>query len=403
MDVGRQEIDQSELDYRELFIRYLENSIQRLLRHVSQANSTLSAEDRVQTLHTLNFGLGQSVLWPKIRELLVSVAPHMEQAGHRDEWMPYLEQGIQLAQNMDDLTIVAELRLQLGILHQRGNNYDEGRQHLESSATDFALLSDQFNQARVLNRLAYTARLQRCFDESIDLVNQVLQFFAINNSERAYSYHVLALVALDKRNWTEAILFSEKCFELYERERNHRMMARSLINRGFALHRMEEHSAAISVYGQAILLFDKIQDPNFRARAEMNMGNVYNSLNQPDEALKVFQSAEHLFRQTHDLFHLAMANHNQGMAYHKLGQWDRAEMSYLAAKMLKQKIGNTASLVNTLSELGETYLARDQKVKAATVLDEALNELTKIEDQPDYNYLLQTINAQLQRLHAGAR
>jgi len=387
-----------EADYRAVFETYIEKSVRRLLGRARLAETILPLEDRIQTFHTLHYAFKLPAAWPVTRELLLTAALHMEQAGHRDEWMSYLEQAITLSRQMDDSGTTAELELQLGVLYQLRSNYQAARRHLEASIRHFETLKESLNQARALNRLAYVARMQRRFDEVAALIEAAQCLLKEDEPERAYSFYVLALVALDKRHWPDALNFSQESFRLWERKNDKRMMGRSLISRGFALHRLADYQAAIAIYEQAITLFNAVQDTFYQSIVRMNLGNVYVDLNQPAEALKFYLPAEQVFRQVQDELHLAMVYHNMGRAYHQLQQWDKAETVYLLSLQKKQKLGNIASLVNTMGELGATYLAENQPKQARAMLQEALQQLRQIEGEPGYEFLREMITTHLQQV-----
>lgn len=387
-----------EPDYHSLFERYIKRSVERLLDRIDQARAALPLEDRLQILHTLNYALSRPTAWPFTRQLLLAAAPHMEQAGHQDDWLPYLKQGRQLSQANADWATLAELELQVGILYQRRTDYEVARQHMTESALHFVALGDSQNQARSLNRLAYLSRLQGQLDEAVSLVHSALKHPRMAAPERAYSYHVLALVTFEKRHWHMSVMYSKLSYGLWQGSDDWRMMGRSLINEGSALHRLESYPAAIQAYQRALSLFKEAADPLFQAITEMNLGNVYITLHQPDEALHYYQPAERVFRQAQDRLHTAMINHNIGMACHQLQQWTKAETAYLNSIVLKYELGNIASLVNTMSELGATYLAQGQTAQAAVILHEALAQLERITNHPRHDFLWQTVTGQLRQV-----
>ena len=160
-------------DYPAIFRGYIVRNTQDILARVQQAGAILPPAEREQALHTLSYALKLPEAWPDTRTLLLTMAPKMEQAGYRDEWMPYLAQGIQQSQYLDDIEAEAALHLQLGMLYQLRGKYKEAHLHLVTSAEEFERLNARRNQVRALNRLAYVARLQRQFEEATRLVETV--------------------------------------------------------------------------------------------------------------------------------------------------------------------------------------------------------------------------------------
>ena len=90
----------SAVNYSEMFYRYIMRSAEYILACVQQETSRLSIDEQELGMHTLNFTLKLPEAWPVTRNLLLAMAPKMEQAGYRDEWMVYLESGIEQSQKV---------------------------------------------------------------------------------------------------------------------------------------------------------------------------------------------------------------------------------------------------------------------------------------------------------------
>jgi tetratricopeptide (TPR) repeat protein len=386
-----------EFDYSAYFHQRIIRSIQYVLSCLQQAAESLSLDDREQAWHTLSYSLKLPEAWPDTREVLLALAPQMEQAGCRDEWMPYLKQGIRQSQQVGDVTTEAELRFQLGILHQLRGQYDLARGQLQASADMFAYLEAPLNQAQALSRLAYVARLQRQFEEATALVRMALELIHEENSERAYCWLVLGTVALDRQDYPEARGFFEQSLSLWEQAGHQRMVGWSLINLGLTLEYMKAHEEAQHICQKAISVFEEVQDPVHRALAQMNLGLVSFSLDQPMEALNLFLGAKRVFHQTQDQLRLALVTHNIGRAYRLLKEWTKAEEAYRLSIEYKAAIGNVASLVNSMDGLGLLYLEQRQAEKAYALFEEARKQLASIEGEPGYNQLVEMVTQHIQQ------
>lgn len=382
-------------DYPTIFRSYIVKSTQHILVKIQHAGPILSAYDREQALHTLSYALKLPEAWPDTRALLLTIAPRMEQAGYRDEWLPYLEEGLDQSRLFNDEETAAELQLQLGILYQLRGKYEVAFAQLEASAQGFESLNDIRNQARALNRLAYVARLQRQFEPAIQLAEKAKALLAPEDTECAYSYFVLGLVALDKRDWPNAVHFSKQAFNVWQRKDDQRMMGRSLMCRSVAFEKMKLYEEAAQASEHAIALFEAIQDPFYKAASQMNLGNVYRALDRPLKALELYLPAKQIFQQVQDLYSLAHIHHNMGMAYRQLQQWSKAEEAYQSSIRYQKNLGNVAWLVNALDGLGLVYLEQDKRIEAKKTFEEALSWLTQIEGEPGHQHLLEMITTHL--------
>lgn len=396
-------IASSQSDYPVIFRDYVAKSVQYVLAQVEQAKPIIPPDDVEQALHTLNFAFNLPENWPYIHQLLLSLAPKIEQAGYRDEWVPYLIHGIEQSEAQDDTATAAELRLYLGIIYQLRSKYDLAREQLEVSAAGFEQLGAHRNQARALNQLAYVARLQREFHEAESLVKAAQQLLEAQDTEHAFSYYVLGLVALDKRTWQKAVDFSKKAFNIWSTTGNRRLMGRSLLCMGVALEKMEQYVEATVICQQAVSLFEEIQDSFYQAIAQMNLGNVYLALEQSAEALESFLFAERIFYQLQDHLHQAHVNNNLGIAYRQLQQWDNAKLAYLASIEQYKMIDNISWLVNTMDGLGLTYVGKNQYEKALSTFEQALDQLKQIEGKSGYDYLFDKVINHLREVQELAK
>ena len=385
-------------EYPSIFRGYIVRSAQHILARVRQAGYILPDDDREQALHTLSYALKLPEAWPDTRALLLEMAPKMEQAGYRDEWMPYLEQGIEQSQMWDDAPAAAELHLQLGLLYQLRSKYDQARTHLEISADTFARVNEPSRQAQALNRLAYVVRVQRRFEEATRLVAAAHQLLEPDDEEWAFGYYVLSLVALDSRDWQQAVDFSRRAFGLWEQAVNRRMMGRSLLCRGVALQELKRYPEAIRIDEQAIALFERSRDKYLKAIAQMNLGIVYKNLEQPQQAITFYLKAEKVFRQVQDRYHLGLVTHNMGLSYRKLGHWVQAKMAYQQSTAIKQELGQIALLVDDMDGLGLVYLAEGNLIKALEIFQEAKTWLAQIEDDVYYDNLFEMVSGHLQEV-----
>lgn len=382
-------------DYLAVFKRHIVKRTHVILGRVQQTGAVLPAETLKQALHILEYSFKLPEAWPDTRTLLLRMAPKMEQAGYRDEWIPYLRQGIHQSQQLRDEETEAELHIQLGILFQLRGKYEVARSHLEASAKGFAAVGNSHGQARALNQLAFVAQRQRRFDEAVDFVQRALQLSAEDDSEQAFSYFVLGMVALERRNWSEAVEMFQRASNIWEQKNDRRMVGRTLTLLGSALRQLERYTEATEIYERAITLLEQANDPVHEAMAQMNLGNVYIVLSRLEEALESHLRAEEVFRNVQDQLHLAHVTHNIGMVYRRLKQWQEAESAFRASMRLYEQLNNVERLVNTMDGIGLIQLEQGHLMKAKATFEEALDQLTRIKGEPGYDHKFNMVMSHL--------
>ncbi len=94
--------ESGENGYGVVFREYVRRSVRRALADARAAEAGLPAEQREQALQTLTFALDATDAWPEARDLLVALAPKLDQAGWREEVVPYLLRGIEVSESTGD-------------------------------------------------------------------------------------------------------------------------------------------------------------------------------------------------------------------------------------------------------------------------------------------------------------
>ncbi|MBX3013627.1 MAG: tetratricopeptide repeat protein [Caldilineaceae bacterium] len=327
--------------------------------------------ERQWLMHLLDYALKVPALWSLTSQVLIKAAPTMEQAGHRRDWLPYVQQGLEASHQQGDGATAAEMQLQAGMLHQLLGEYDQADRYLTSSAVTFEVLGDQQNQARAFNRLAYVARLQRRYADAVQVAQQALSLLAPTDAECGSSHTVLGAVALDFQRWDEALHHFQQALAHWQPSGNQRMIARRLRDLGPALRAQQRYAEARACYEQAIELFGEIADPLQQAVTRTNLGVVYTELGQPEQAIQLYRQAEPIFRQTYDERQLAMLLNNLALAYQAQQQMALAETTYHQSIACWQSVGDMVALVTVMDGLGLLYLEQQNYAKALPLFQQA--------------------------------
>lgn len=398
----RKEVKQDsppEDDFGALFQHYLLRRTERLLDQVAADDQLLDEEVRSKALAALEFALESQDAHALAGKLLLAMAPKMERAGFRDEWMVYLKRGTDIHFTLKDQSIRAELLYQLGFLFQLRAQYEDAEKYLLQSIDAFARLEDTKRQITVYFRLAFVYRLQRKYEKAIECIQHG---FALTNPDDpicAHGYYLRGLLAYDDGNHAEAITGYQRSLELYRAVGEKRMVALRLGNIGLAFSSWRKFEDAISYYSRSILIFEEVQDVVQSAMMKMNLGNVHLLCNDPDSALVLYESLETIFRNIGDELHLTLLYLNRGIAFRLAKEWQKSEQYLLNAIERWRQLGDIQSLVNTLDELGMLYYEQSNFLQAQTVFTKALESLLQIEKQPGFQNLYDRINRHTELLN----
>jgi tetratricopeptide (TPR) repeat protein len=366
------------------------------------ANHLPDPETYALALHLLDFALDLDDAWPQARELLLRLAPQAEQAGHRDDWRPYLERAIAASPRWHDSLAAGEFAFYLGQLHELRARFVEAQAAFAQSAALFAGLQRPQEEARAIGRSAYIARLQRHFDEAEKLAAQAERLAPNHRPTQAACHLTLGTVAFDRRDWEVAVKHLHQALALWEAEDDKRMVALSLRNLGPALHMQKRYAEAVACYARALALFRETPDPVNQAVTQMNLGIVHSLQGESREALALYAKAEPVLRRVEDSLRLASLLTNQAIEYRNLARWDEAEWCCRQAVVAWETLGNLRSTLNALDALIYILRGQGRLAEAEATLHTALARLQEMESGPARDTLHAMLCLHPSRAHATA-
>ena len=361
------------------FFRYAAARIARhSLGQVVGCRTALAEPVRIQALHILTYALQLEEQWPLARDLLLLLSDKLEQSGHREDWLPLLERGLQVSQQQHDIKAMAEIHWRIGYLFQVNGQFATACTHYAASATAFRKIRQPERCARVLNRYAYTARQQQQRTQALHLVEEAFQLTPADHPERANAYLVRGWLAFDERHWQEACDYFRKAVLILTQHGTAYQLACALRDLAGALHLLEQNDEAISTYQQAMTLFAQLGNLFQQAVITMNIGVIYLVGQQAARALEHFSQAEPIFHQLYDREHVSQLYLNQGIAQRMCQQLQLSERLLQAAIELFEQIGNLQWLANAVDELGLTLLQAGETDQAITTFLQALTILVGV-------------------------
>ena len=374
--------------YTDLFTSYIVNGARQALAQVQESRGRVPESVRAQAWHLLDYALGVEAAWPQVRELLLELAPQMEMAGYRDEWLPFLQAGVARSAGLADAAVEAQLCLAVGKLLRLENRYPEAERWLERARVAFQDQDDPRGVATVHNQLGRIRYLQRRIADAIDHAQQALARLALDDPERAESHFVLGMAALNQRQWATAEQEHLHALELRRRSDNRRAVAWAMQNVGVVLLQQSEYGGvdrleqARTWLEEAVALLDALPDPYHAAVARNSLGIVHRLQGQLTQAIALFVQAEEAFQATHSPEWQARIHNNLGLAYLNAAQPAEAERSFRAGVALYEQLENAAARLNTQHGVVLALLAQNRYAEAAALCRRGLAELDVLRDVP---------------------
>ncbi len=392
--------------------KYQRKSGEYLVRGLTMSNRQIAAigeegeltdDHRRRALNLLDYAFKRRAAWEQSHQLLQTLAPKMERAGERDEWIPYLELGIEASRRHDDTKAEAEFALWIGQLYRLRSNFGVAEEWLTRSAKQFAESNEPLGRARALNQLAYVAWSQHANDRAIALAEEALTLLDEEDLERAMSLSALGLVAIDRQQWQAGEEYHREALRLRKIHHQPRQIGWSLQNLAYALRGQGHCDTAIEHFVEAIGLLDQAHDPANRAIAQMNLGITYSLQGEFMKALSAYAPTETILRELGDEYNLAKVFVCQGIDYMNLLDWQQAEPLFLAASNLFKAQKIQGQYLNARDGLGICYLEQARYAEALPIFEEVATNLDNIKDTPLYPHIINKIEDQLQRAREGVR
>lgn len=361
--------------YQAIFRRYIVTGLRQTLTDLGGESFTLAESQRQQIWHLLSYGLALDESWPHVRALLLTLAPKMEQAGFRQDWLSYLARGLDQARSLEDRRAEAELNLQVGYLHLRLRQLDQARIHLSIAQEIFTQLDDLVGRCAAMNRLAATARYGGDLAQARALLTHTLAVLPEGTAEWGYSHFGAGLLYRELLDLDVARQHFEQSLVISIRLGSRRQTGLCILNLGIIHFDQKAYARAADRALAAGFIFEEIGDLHNLASAHMNAGIAYGQLDRLDQTLTLYAKAEAIFHRLHDSVSLAMIHCNQGIAYRQLQRSAEAIQSFQAGIVLWDQVGNLKRRINLVSGLGKAQMDLAQFDAAIATLTTGLAEL----------------------------
>lgn len=290
-------------------------------------------------------------------------AIHINQ-GKRNTAKPLFEQGLKLAQKLNNAPLIAQGHYNLSRYYDVGNDFDLAMGHLEKSLNNFEELELPKNIAnchtsfgRIYQKMgSYDKSLSHCFkalriNESIDNSSGI----SVVKTTIGYTYVLTS-------KFEDAMLYFNEALEIDKINNDQVGILISMLNIGVVYQKTERHPKALKTYKEALIIAKQL--------------NYYE-----EEAILL---------------------ENIGSTLRDMGHFESGLKSLFAASVLEDK--NNLNKAHTLNDIAETYLALNKPKKATEYALQAIsyskekNELNQL--RYAYSYLALAYKKQGKNLEA---
>ncbi len=386
-----------------VFRSFILRTAQLTVDGLQSAPPMLPPDVRDQALHTLSFCFKLEDAWQLTRDILLNLAPKMELMGHRYDWIPYLEQGIEVSLHREDRRSAAEYQLQLGILYRKLSEFVAAQRYVQASIENFVLIRDHEGTVHSLNELAWIEHLVHRYDDAWQHAQDALKLLEGLTINKGMTYRVLGLICHDQNRFAEAESFHRHSLQWFQIEQDERKISWALQNLANSLRNQRRFDEAIIYYQQAAQTLFAMGDVYHWALVQLNLGTLYCNQEQPGEGLKYHIGGNQALLKFGDKLNIAKSNTGLGIAHLMLENYGEAEVAFQNSIALFAELGHENLRLNSVDGLAMTYLARQEYDKATQILIQALADLPRIQNASNYDYLVNSLANHLQAAKEGQR
>jgi tetratricopeptide (TPR) repeat protein len=369
--------------YRNLFEQYVAAGVVHSLDTVRQDRQRVSEEVRVQAWHLLSFALRTPRAWPVTATLLLELSPKMQQAGYREQWLAYLEEGLVYSRTAGDALRTAALELEVGELQRHLGRLDEAQTCFDAALYTFAGAGDIVQTGAAKVCMANLAYLRERWLLALDLCGEVLAAILDLHFVRARALFVAANTRNSLHEEEEAERLFIESQAVWEVLGEPQWAALCLQNRAWLASRRGDNRLARALCAEALATFLELGALHSQGVVQQDWGIIEYLDGDMQAALLRYQEAERIFRRLGDVRYVANVCNNMGLVYRAEQKWDDAETCYAESVEIYRQQGIVLTRINADSGRGKLWLERGDAEKALAHFDHLLADLQAIEESAE--------------------
>jgi tetratricopeptide (TPR) repeat protein len=216
-------------------------------------------------------------------------------------------------------------------------------------------------------------------------VYEVLLDQAMNDIDKALSYHYIGWAKSDKGEYSEALSSYEKALQIRRQSLppNHPDLAQSYMGIGIVYSNMGEYSNALSSHEKTLEIRQQSLPWNHPdlAKSYNNIGLVYSNMGEYSKALSSYEKALEIWQQSLPPKHpdLAASYNNIGIMYSNMDEYSKALSSHEKALEIRQQSlpPNHRDLAKSYNNIGLAYSNMGEYSKALSSYEKALEILQR--------------------------
>lgn len=308
--------------------------------------------------------------------------------GNFEQALQKIQKGLQIARELGDLKIEANLENSYANAQSRMGNTEEaikGYQkaiELNLKAKEYTQLAANYiNLGNRYNDLSDYEKANQVYQKSLDVGEELKNPTAIADANQALG---LNYVYLNK--FTKALENLQAASKIYEDTKSNVELARTYTHLAILYSNLGDYTQLLEYYQKALKVLEKAGNKRGMITCYNNMGVAcYEYLKDYPQALIYFQKVLEISQEMANKIYIGYAYESLGATYLKLNQLEKAFVYAEKSLPIAQEFEDNFLLLSSYKTLGEVYLKRKELNKALQYAQNAYDISESIDYTKDIN------------------
>lgn len=238
-------------------------------------------------------------------------------------------------------------------------------------------------QANAQGRQGSSFKMKRDYKKAIMHYSQCLEIFEKIKNEKATAYTLIDLGHCYQLQWDipNALKNYNRAIKICEAIGERKLLDRALNNIGIIHYKMNDLTKALDYYARSLKISEELGDQRGVAGKLINMGMVYSKKGEDDKAIAYLNRGKKICEETGQKQFLTNALKALGRIYQRAGQFDKAIDLFDQTLKLSGELGNKDNEAKTLTDIGILYIQKKEYPKALAYYTKSLQINEEIGDK----------------------
>lgn len=269
-------------------------------------------------------------------------------------------EALDIADELDDDVLRAQIRRQLGDIAAGRGEFDEAREEYLTSLSLERVVGDRYGQAETHGTLGDVAMKQGDLETAQDHLERSLEHFreVTDRSGEADSLRTLGAVAMKRNAVSDARQYLRQALDLYRETGDKHGQSSTLTNLGLTCLRVGDLDTARDCFEECLELDREVGNEHGQAQSRNCLGELFQRAGEFGTARDHIEACLDSYREIGDQHGEALAVGSLGTISRKQGDLEAARGYHEESLALKREVGDEQREATSLDNLG--VVARQQ-------------------------------------------